>query len=33
VGAGAKRLLLLRRLLSDRWFDRIILRAAGLNTA
>jgi hypothetical protein len=31
VGAGAKRMLLLRRLLSDRRFDRIILRASGLD--
>ncbi|OBA95945.1 hypothetical protein A5662_18465 [Mycobacteriaceae bacterium 1482268.1] len=31
VGAGAKRLLTMRRLVSDRRFDRIILRAAGLH--
>ena len=30
VGVGAKRMLLMRRVLSDRRFDRIILRAAGL---
>jgi NAD(P)-dependent dehydrogenase (short-subunit alcohol dehydrogenase family) len=29
-GAGAKRLLFMRRVLSDRQFDRIILRAAGV---
>jgi NAD(P)-dependent dehydrogenase (short-subunit alcohol dehydrogenase family) len=29
-GAGAKRMLFMRRLLSDRRFDRIILRAGGL---
>jgi NAD(P)-dependent dehydrogenase (short-subunit alcohol dehydrogenase family) len=33
VGAGAKRMLLMRRLLSDRRFDRIILRASGLDRA
>lgn len=31
AGGGAARLLFLRRLLPDRWFDRIILRAAGLD--
>jgi NAD(P)-dependent dehydrogenase (short-subunit alcohol dehydrogenase family) len=31
VGDGAKRMLLLRRILPDRRFDRIILRAAGLD--
>ncbi|MGH3675200.1 MAG: SDR family NAD(P)-dependent oxidoreductase [Mycobacterium sp.] len=31
AGDGAKRMLLLRRLLPDRRFDRIILRAAGLD--
>jgi NAD(P)-dependent dehydrogenase (short-subunit alcohol dehydrogenase family) len=30
-GAGAKRLLFMRRILPDRQFDRIILRAAGLD--
>ena len=30
-GAGAKRMLLMRRVLPDRRFDRIILRAAGLD--
>jgi NAD(P)-dependent dehydrogenase (short-subunit alcohol dehydrogenase family) len=30
VGAGARRLLTVRRLLSDRWFDRVILRVANL---
>jgi NAD(P)-dependent dehydrogenase (short-subunit alcohol dehydrogenase family) len=30
-GAGAKRMLLLRRILSDRQIDRIILRAGGLD--
>jgi NAD(P)-dependent dehydrogenase (short-subunit alcohol dehydrogenase family) len=30
VGAGARRLLTIRRLLSDRWFDRVILRVANL---
>jgi NAD(P)-dependent dehydrogenase (short-subunit alcohol dehydrogenase family) len=30
VGDGAKRMLMLRRLLPDRRFDRIILKAAGL---
>jgi NAD(P)-dependent dehydrogenase (short-subunit alcohol dehydrogenase family) len=29
-GAGAKRMLFMRRMLSDRRFDRIILRAGGL---
>jgi hypothetical protein len=29
-GAGAKRMLFMRRVLSDRQFDRIILRAGGL---
>jgi NAD(P)-dependent dehydrogenase (short-subunit alcohol dehydrogenase family) len=29
-GAGAKRMLFMRRLLSDRRFDRIVLRAGGL---
>jgi hypothetical protein len=29
-GAGAKRLLFMRRVLPDRPFDRIILRAGGL---
>ena len=29
-GAGAKRMLFMRRILPDRQFDRIILRAAGL---
>lgn len=33
VGAGARRLLLLRRLLSDRVYDRMITRVAGLNAA
>ena len=31
VGEGAKRMLLLRRILPDRRFDRIILRAGGLD--
>jgi NAD(P)-dependent dehydrogenase (short-subunit alcohol dehydrogenase family) len=31
AGAGAKRMLLMRRLLSDRRFDRIVLRAGGLD--
>jgi hypothetical protein len=31
VGDGAKRMLLLRRILPDRRFDRIILKAAGLD--
>jgi NAD(P)-dependent dehydrogenase (short-subunit alcohol dehydrogenase family) len=30
-GAGAKRLLFMRRILPDRQFDRIILRAGGLD--
>jgi NAD(P)-dependent dehydrogenase (short-subunit alcohol dehydrogenase family) len=30
-GAGAKRMLFMRRILSDRRFDRIALRAAGLD--
>jgi len=29
-GAGAKRMLFMRRILPDRQFDRIILRAGGL---
>ena len=29
-GAGAKRMLFMRRILPDRRFDRIILRAGGL---
>jgi NAD(P)-dependent dehydrogenase (short-subunit alcohol dehydrogenase family) len=29
VGAGARRLLLLRRILPDRWMDRLLLRALG----
>jgi NAD(P)-dependent dehydrogenase (short-subunit alcohol dehydrogenase family) len=33
VGAGARRLLTVRRLLSDRWFDRVILRVANLERA
>lgn len=33
VGAGAKRLLRARRLLSDRLFDKVILRASGLGSA
>lgn len=31
VGEGAKRMLLLRRILPDRRFDRIILKAGGLD--
>ena len=31
VGEGAKRMLMLRRILPDRGFDRIILKAAGLD--
>jgi NAD(P)-dependent dehydrogenase (short-subunit alcohol dehydrogenase family) len=31
AGAGAKRMLLMRRILPDRQFDRIILRAGGLD--
>ncbi len=31
VGDGAKRMLMLRRILPDRGFDRIILKAAGLD--
>ena len=31
VGVGAKRMLFMRRLLPDRRFDRIILRAGGLD--
>jgi NAD(P)-dependent dehydrogenase (short-subunit alcohol dehydrogenase family) len=31
AGAGAKRMLLMRRILPDRQFDRIMLRAAGLD--
>jgi NAD(P)-dependent dehydrogenase (short-subunit alcohol dehydrogenase family) len=31
AGAGAKRMLLMRRIVSDRRFDRIILHAAGLD--
>lgn len=31
-GAGAKRMLFMRRILPDRRFDRIILRAAGLDS-
>ena len=31
VGAGARRMLLMRRVLSDRRFDRIIRHAAGLD--
>jgi NAD(P)-dependent dehydrogenase (short-subunit alcohol dehydrogenase family) len=30
-GAGAKRMLSMRRILPDRHFDRIVLRAAGLD--
>jgi len=30
-GAGAKRMLFMRRILPDRQFDRIILRAGGLD--
>ena len=30
-GAGAKRMLFMRRVLSDRRFDRIVLRASGLD--
>jgi hypothetical protein len=30
-GAGAKRMLFMRRILPDRQFDRIILRASGLD--
>jgi hypothetical protein len=30
AGAGAKRMLFMRRILPDRQFDRIILRAGGL---
>jgi len=33
VGAGARRLLMIRRLLTDRWFDRVILRVANLGGA
>jgi NAD(P)-dependent dehydrogenase (short-subunit alcohol dehydrogenase family) len=33
VGAGAKRLLRLRWLLSDRQFDRVVLRVTGLGSA
>lgn len=29
-GSGAKRMLFMRRLLPDRQFDRIVLRAGGL---
>ncbi|MDY6999094.1 MAG: SDR family NAD(P)-dependent oxidoreductase [Actinomycetota bacterium] len=31
AGAGSARLLFLRRVLPDRWFDRIILRTTGLD--
>jgi hypothetical protein len=30
AGEGAKRILLLRRILPDRRFDKVILKAAGL---
>jgi hypothetical protein len=30
-GAGAKRMLFMRRLLTDRRFDRIVLHASGLD--
>ena len=30
VGVGARRLLLLRRVLPDRWMDRLFLRTIGL---
>jgi hypothetical protein len=30
VGAGAKRILSLSRVLPDRWVDRLILRTTGL---
>lgn len=33
VGAGARRLLMLRRVLSDRLFDRAILRVSGIGSA
>jgi NAD(P)-dependent dehydrogenase (short-subunit alcohol dehydrogenase family) len=33
VGAGARRLLLLRRVLPDRWMDRLFLRAIGVRPA
>ncbi|HYZ68476.1 MAG TPA: hypothetical protein VE666_11865 [Mycobacterium sp.] len=31
AGAGAKRMLLMRRILPDRQFDRIMIRASGLD--
>lgn len=33
VGSGARRLLMLRRMLPDRWMDRVIRRAMGLTSA
>jgi hypothetical protein len=33
VGARAGRILLLRRVLPDRWMDRVFLRAIGLRSA